>query len=142
MGAVMTKLTLWNNIDLGMVARGAMKPEDVRMETVDALVDTGATQLVLPMDVCQRLGLSWLKPLGVRLADGKPQEVPHAGSIRISILGREMECSAAVMPAGTTPLIGQVQLEVLDLIVDVRSREVRVNPEHPDGPMLYILAVA
>src|SRR5512138_2673315 len=105
MGPVMTKLTLWNNTDLDLVTRGLMKSEDVRMETVDALVDTGATQLVLPMDVCQRLGFSWLKPLAVRLADGKPQEVPHAGSIRISILGREMECDALVMPAGTMPLI-------------------------------------
>ena len=142
MGIVMTKLTLWNSTDLGMVSRGLMKPEDVRTETVDALVDTGATQLVLPMDLCQRLGLSWLKPLAVWLADGKPQQVPHAGSIRVSILGREMECDAAVMPAGTTPLIGQVQLEVLDLIVDARSREVRVNPAHPDGPILLLLAVA
>src|SRR5262245_49904729 len=142
MGIVMTKLTLWNNTDLDNVSRGIMKPEDVRTETVDALVDTGATQLVLPMDLCQRLVFSWLKRLGVRLADGKPQQVPHDGSIRISILGREMECDAFVMPAGTTPLIGQVQLEVLDLIVDARSQEVRGNPANPDGPVLYILAVA
>ena len=138
----MTKLTLWNNTDLDNVSRGLMKPEDVRTETVDALVDTGATQLVLPMDVCQRLGCSWLKPLSVYLADGKPREVPHAGSIRLSILGREMECDAVVMPAGTTALIGQVQLEVLDLIVDARSRDVRVNPAHPDGPIVDLLAVA
>ena len=35
-----------------------------------------------------------------------------------------------------------VKLEVLDLIVDARSREVRVNPAHPDGPILLLLAVA
>ena len=138
----MTKLTLWNNTDLDLVSRGLMKAEDVRTETVEALVDTGATQLVLPMDLCQRLGFSWLKPMTVWLADGKAQQVSHAGSIRLSILGREMECDALVMPAGTRPLIGQVQLEVLDLIVDARSREVRVNPAHPDGPILLLLAVA
>src|SRR6188472_2338540 len=101
MGRVMTKLTLSNNTDLDMVSRGLMRPEDVRTETVDALVDTGATQLVLPMDLCQRLGCSWLKPVAVRLADGKVHEIPHAGSIRVSIIGREMECDALVMPAGT-----------------------------------------
>lgn len=138
----MTKLTLWNNTDLDMVSRGLMKPEEVRSETVNALVDTGATQLVLPMDLCQRLGCSWLKPVEVRLADGKVHEIPHAGSIRVSILGREMECDALVMPAGSRPLIGQVQLEVLDLIVDARSQEVRVNPAHPDAPIIDLLAVA
>src|SRR5262245_46349436 len=142
MGTVMTKVTLWNNVDLGMVARGVMRPEDVRTETVDALVDTGATQLVLPEDLCQRLGLGSLKPVTVWLADGKPQDVPHVGDVRLSILDREMQCDALVMPAGTTPLIGQVQLEVLDLIVDARSREVRVNPAHPEGPILLLLAVA
>jgi hypothetical protein len=35
-----------------------------------------------------------------------------------------------------------VQLEVLDLIVDARSREVRVNPAHPDAPIVDLLAVA
>ena len=138
----MTKLTLWNNTDLDLVSRGIMKAEEVRTEIVDALVDTGATQLVLPIDLCQRLGFSWLKPVTVWLADGKSQQVQHAGSIRLSILGREMECDALVMPAGTTPLIGQVQLEVLDLIVDARSREIRANPAHPDGPILLLLAVA
>lgn len=138
----MTKLTLWNNTDLDNVSRGLMKPEDVRTETVEALVDTGATQLVLPMDLCERLGFSTPKPATVRLADGKVQEIPHAGSIRLSILGREMECDALVMPPGTRALIGQVQLEVLDLIVDARSQEVRANPAHPDAPIIDLLAVA
>src|SRR3954449_1017320 len=142
MGKVMTKLTLWNNTDLDLVSRGMMKPEDVRTETVDALVDTGATPLVLPLDLCRRLGLSTLKPATVRLADGKVQEIPHAGRIRLSILGREMECDALVVPPGTRALIGQVQLEVLDLIVDARSQEVRANPVHPDAPTIDLLAVA
>jgi len=138
----MTKVTLWNNTDLDLVSRGLMNPEDVRTETVEARVDTGATQLVLPMDLCERLGCSWLPPVTVRLADGKVHEIPHAGSIRVRILDRQMECDALVMPAGTRPLIGQVQLEVLDLIVDARSQEVRVNPDHPDAPIIDLLAVA
>ena len=138
----MTKLRLWNNVDLGMVARGLLPAAAVRTEEVDALVDTGATMLVLPADLCQRLAFGILPPRSVTLADGKEKEVPHVGDVRLSILGRDMQCDALVMPAGTTPLIGQVQLEVLDLIVDARSREVRVNPAHPDAPIVDLLAVA
>jgi hypothetical protein len=53
-----------------------------------------------------------------------------------------MTCDALVEAAGTTPLIGQIPLEALDLIVDPKNREVRVNPASPDMPLLDLLAVA
>jgi hypothetical protein len=43
---------------------------------------------------------------------------------------------------GRGALIGQVQLEVLDLVVDARSQEARVNPAPPDVPILDMLGVA
>lgn len=46
-----------------------------------------------------------------------------------------MTCDALVLPAGATALIGQIPLEGLDLIVDPKSREVRVNPLSPDMPL-------
>jgi hypothetical protein len=52
-----------------------------------------------------------------------------------------MVCDALVAPAGSTVLIGQLQLERLDLIVDPGSREVRVNPAHPDG-LLHAMRAA
>ena len=53
----MTKVTLWNNTDLDNAQRGLIRPEDVRTAEIEALVDTGATQMVIPIDVC-------LKPQG------------------------------------------------------------------------------
>jgi hypothetical protein len=53
-----------------------------------------------------------------------------------------MTADALVLPAGATPLIGQLQLEALDLIVDPKSRELRVNPESPDMPLLDLMHVA
>jgi hypothetical protein len=51
-----------------------------------------------------------------------------------------MTSDALVMPAGSPPLIGQVQLEVLDLVVDAKSRDVMVNPASPDMPTLDLMA--
>ncbi len=51
--------------------------------------------------------------------------MPIVGSLKISLLGRDMVCDALVAPVGSTALIGQLQLERLDLIVDPGSREVR-----------------
>ena len=139
---VMTKLTLWNNTDLDLVKRGLMKPEEVRTADLEALVDTGATSLVIPIDVCQRLGLTPGRTVPVQLADGTNRDMTYFGSLRISILGRDMGCDALAAPEGTTALIGQIPLEALDLVVDPRSRDLRTNPAHPDGPLMYALRAA
>ena len=109
----MTKLTLWNNSDLDKVTEGSMRPEDVRTAELDALVDTGATQLVLPIDVCRRLGLRAGRTVPVRLADGTDRQMTYYTSLHISILGRDMSCDALAAPEGTTPLIGQIPFEAL-----------------------------
>jgi clan AA aspartic protease len=142
MGSVMTKVTLWNNTDLDKVAEGTLRPGDVRTAEIEALVDTGATQLVIPIDICRRLGLRPGRTVPVLLADGSEREMTYMTSLHISILGRDMSCDALASPEGTTPLIGQIPLEALDLVVDPRSRDLRTNPAHPDGPMMYALRAA
>jgi clan AA aspartic protease len=99
-------------------------------------VDTGATTLILPADVVEMLGVPELRRVEVRLADGSDRSVPIVGDLRIEILGREMFCDALATPQGSTPLIGQIPLQRLDLVVNPKSRELMTNPLHPDGPLL------
>ena len=99
--------------------------------------------LVLPAAVCRRLGLRFeRKRRKVRYADGRIADVRWVSGLRIDILGREMTCDALVEGARTTALIGQIPLEGLDLIVDPKSRAVRVNPASPDAPLLDLLAAS
>jgi clan AA aspartic protease len=142
MGQVMTKLTLWNNTDLDNAERGLISPNAVRRVEIEALVDTGATMLVIPIDAAQALGLPVLEFLPVKLADTSVREMPVVGSLKIAILGRSMFCDALAAPVGSTALIGQIPLERLDLIVDPKSREVRVNPASPDAPLVYAMRAA
>jgi clan AA aspartic protease len=135
-------VTLWNNTDLDNAERGLIPREAVRTEEIEALVDTGATQLVIPIDICRRLGLRPGRTVPVLLADGTERDMTYMTSLHISILGRDMSCDALASPEGTTPLIGQIPLEALDLVVDPRSRDLRTNPAHPDGPMMYALRAA
>jgi clan AA aspartic protease len=140
MGAVMTKVELWNLTDLEMARRGLLPPEQVRHASIEAMVDTGAMLMAIPEDVALALDLPLLEIRPVILADGTRRPIPKAGGMRIEILGRQMTCDAFVTPAGTTPLIGQIPLEGLDLIVDPGTREVRVASE--DGPRSYLLRLA
>ena len=142
MGRVMTKIKLTNLTDLDKAENGLLPLEKVRNVEIDALVDSGCTMLVLPEDVVARLGLREMRRSTVRYADGRVASVRQVGGLLVEILGRDMTCDALVHPAGTTPLIGQLQLEQLDLVVDARSRQLTVNPAHPDAPLLDILAAS
>ena len=138
----MTKLKLTNNTDFDNAREGLIEPEAVRSITVDALVDTGATMLAIPEEAAEATGLPYWGTRKIRDALGVVTEVPWIGGLRIEILGREMTCDALVLPRGTTPLIGQIPLEGLDLVVDPKSQEVRVNPASPDAPLMDLMRVA
>ena len=138
-GRVTAQVKLTNEADLQYAKRGMVPPDSIRTAQIEALVDTGATMALIPADVVAALALSE-RTRKVRYANGQTEEVPWVGGIRLEVLGREMSCGALVAPAGTTPLLGQLQLEELDLIVDPKSRELRVNPASPDAPLLDLLS--
>jgi clan AA aspartic protease len=141
MGAVMQKIKLTNWFDAERARRGEIAASEVRSLEVEALVDTGATTLILPADLADRLALTVLEERQARLADGSLVPTKRV-SVELEILGREMLTSAYVLPAGTIPLIGQIPLEELDLIVDPRNHSLRPNPAHPDGRIIDILSAA
>src|SRR5262249_24477826 len=114
MGIVMTKLTLENFADRENAASALIQPNQVRRVEVNALVDTGATTLVLPADIATKLGLPFRDRKTARMADGSLSDVARVTGLYIEILGRDMTGDALVVPSGVTPLIGQVQLEMLD----------------------------
>jgi clan AA aspartic protease len=142
MGKIMTKLKLTNNTDYDKAIEGSIPRDAVRWVEVEALVDTGATQLALPEDIVKRLGVPTAGTRRAKDARGITIELAWVGGLRIEILGREMTGDALVLPKGATPLIGQIPLEQLDLIVDPKTREARVNPASPDLPLLDLMMVA
>jgi clan AA aspartic protease len=138
----MQPIQLANNHDEEDVKRGQRRPSEVRALEVQAVADTGATMLVLPADLVNKLGLFPDGYRKVRYADGRIRELPWVSCIRITILGRETVTNALVADPGTTPLVGQIPLEELDLLVDPKSHELRVNPDSPDAPLLDVLSAA
>jgi len=135
----MEKIRLTNDHDFVAAAAGSLDPARVRTIEIEALVDTGATMLMLPADAVERLGLPVRGHRKVRYADHRVEEVPWVGQVKVEIRGREALCSALVGPAGSTALIGQIPLEEMDFVVDPKSRELRPNPASPDAPVLDLL---
>lgn len=138
----MQKIKITNSADVVLAQSGHLPQEQVRSIEIDALIDTGATTLVLPADVVAKMGFALREVRKLRLADGNLIDAPCVTNIRLEICGRDMLTSAYVMPAGSMPLVGQIPLEELDLIVDPKRQSLRPNPEHPDGPVLDALIAA
>ena len=139
MGRVMAKIKLSNNTDLSKANGGLIEGRAVRTVEIEGLVDAGATMLVLPADVVEKLGLVAEGYRTVKDANGQHTKVPRVMGVRVEILGRDMTCDALVDRAGTTALIGQILLTGLDLVVDPKSRDVTVNPASPDSPLMDLL---
>jgi clan AA aspartic protease len=141
MGKVMAKIKLTNSTDMALARRGLLPSDQIRTIEMEGLVDTGATSLVIPLAVAEALGLPEVRRRPVRLADGSVHNFPLVSELHIEILGRDMACDAIAIPASTL-LIGQIPLEMLDLVVDPKSRDLAVNPESPDAPMFDAMSAA
>jgi clan AA aspartic protease len=142
MGKVMETIKLTNDYDFASAQAGSFDPRKVRTLEIEALVDTGATLLMLRADVVERLGLPTRGHRKVRYADARVEEVPWVVGVKLEIRGREAVVSAPVGPIGSMPLIGQIPLEEMDFVVDSKSRELRPNPASPDAPVLDLLGAA
>jgi len=105
---------------------------------VEAVIDTGATMVVLPRDIVEELGLRKMREVKVRYANNKMETKPIYGVVNIELKGRSANLDVLVEEKGSQPLIGQVLLELLDLIVEPKTRKLIPNPASPEMPMMEI----
>ena len=87
-----------------------------RTATLDLLVDTGATLLVVPRSLADQLELAPLRSQAVQTAGGR-REVWPVAEVRLLLDGREVTTPCFIAPGGTA-LLGAVALESLFLAPD------------------------
>jgi predicted aspartyl protease len=138
MGRVLTEATIENLEDLWSAERGLIPQEDARQILVsDALVDTGATLLSLPTRIIRELGLKRTGSKRITSSIG-PGEADMYQAVRLTIQGRSCTMDVMEVPDTVPALIGQLPLEHLDLVVDLRNRVLTGNPAH-GGEHVYEL---
>ena len=108
-----------------------MHPHPDRRERsmdVDFLVDTGATYVVLPPDVVDRLGLEIRMQRRMMLASGE-LGVWGLGDVHLRLNGEEHTTTFLAGPAGSRALFGAYGLELFWLAVDpVHQRLIEAPP--------------
>jgi predicted aspartyl protease len=130
MGKVLVTATIENLEDLFNAEKGVLPRDQVRrVEVPDALVDTGATTLLLPRRMTVPLGL---RPTRTRRARGIGGTVPLTmySAVRLTIQGRDCTLDVGEIADDLPVIIGQVPLELLDWVVDPNGQRLIGNPEH------------
>ncbi len=84
---------------------------------VEALVDTGSSDTVLPRDILERLGITAVDRFAYSLADETIVEY-DVGEAQVRLDGRERTTQVVFGPVGVTPLLGATTLQLFHLGVD------------------------
>ena len=130
MGRVLTEVTIENVKDLYSVELGIIMPDQVRkLSIADALVDTGATLLSIPTRLIQQLGLKRVATKRVTASSGQTEAGMYE-AVRLTIMGRFCTMDVMEVPDSVPVLIGQIPLEHLDFVLDMRDRKLIGNPAH------------
>ena len=128
MGKVTVRIKLTNFVDLAIYNRMASKKKPRQIE-VEALVDTGATRLYLKPSVIKKLGLQRLDAVRSQTTNGEAIRFKYE-PVQLELMGRKENFDVIEIPESVPNLLGQVPLEILDLVVDSKRQKLIPNPAH------------
>jgi predicted aspartyl protease len=138
MGRVTAEAIVENLSDLIQLKKGELSADQVRRVTIsDALVDTGATSFAMPVDLLNQLGLTKRYERRARSVSGT-SVVNVYESVRLTIMGRDMPIDPIELPEGSPVLIGQIPLEMFDLVIDMQQQKLIGNPAHNGEQLLEL----
>lgn len=139
MGRVLAHATIENLSDLWALEEGRTSSASIRrVEVLDALVDTGATTLALPTRLIAELGLRKSYVRNAVTTQGRTS-VNVYEAVRLTLLDRFCTVDVMEVPDEVPVLIGQIPLEMLDLVVDPQGRRLIGNPAHGGEHVLELL---
>jgi clan AA aspartic protease len=127
-GKVIVKIKLTNYGDLVLFNHNATKRKPRQIE-VDSLVDTGATRLYLKPSVIKKLGLQRVDAVRSQTSNGEAVRLKYE-PVQLELMGRKENFDVIEVPESVPNLLGQVPLEVLDLVVDNKRQKLIPNPAH------------
>jgi len=137
MRLVYAEVELVNADDLALNRRGFLADDAIRKISGEALVDSGAYELVISETIKNQLNLAVLERRIAKLADDSERAVEMVGPVEVRFENRSTIVRAMVLPGTTEILLGAIPLEGLDVVVDLRHQRLIVNPAYPNIPSTY-----
>jgi len=94
------------------------------------LVDTGATDSMVPRDELEKVGIRKEGKMAYELADGTVKEYPF-GLVRIEFMGETTAGRVIFGEPGSEPLLGVTALESVGIMVDPANKALKRLPAIP-----------
>ncbi len=136
MGRVVVSALIENLDDLGDERRGLITSEEVRrVEVDDALVDSGASGLLMPKRLVAKLGLTPLRSRDAKTVGGTIT-VQVYRAVRLTLQGRDCVLDVTEVGDELPVLIGQITLESMDWVIDMKGHKLIGNPAHGGEQMI------
>jgi clan AA aspartic protease len=127
-GKVIVKIKLTNLKDI-FLKEASVRRTSPRTIEVESLVDTGATRLYLKPSVIKKMGLLRVDAVRSQTTNGEAIRFKYE-PVQLELMGRKENFDVIEVPESVPNLLGQVPLEVLDLVVDSKRQKLIPNPEH------------
>lgn len=142
MGKVLVRAKIENLEDLFAVHKGLIQLEEARsIEVTDALVDTGASTLMVPKRLISQLGLRYLRTRPGRRLGGSVS-IPMYSTVRLTIEGRDCTLDVGEIGDEFPVLIGQIPLEMMDWVVDPIGQRLIGNPAHGGEQVIEVFCAS
>ena len=123
MGHVNTQLILKNFGDLKRAKKGELPEHEVRQATVTAMVDTGATTLIINKKLFEELGLDVMEEQEITFANDAKEICKLTEPLGIYCNNRFTAMPALVVEDASEVLLGVLPIEGMDLMVDTVSQK-------------------
>jgi len=123
MGYVNTRITLKNIYDVKQARKGNLPEDKIRQATVDVMVDTGASMLVINEPIFQQLGLDVMEEQETTFANDTKEICKVTEPVIIKWEDRSTTMPALVVANVPDMLLGVLPLEGMDLIVDTVNQK-------------------
>jgi len=135
-GKVIVSARIENLFDIEEVFKGQISEDQVRrLEVDDAMVDTGATLVSMPMRLIEQLGLKRIKTAHARTAIGlMPFGIYE--QVKWTIQGRDCEVRVMEVADEYAVSIGKMPLALLDFVVNPLGQKLVGNPDHGGDYMI------
>lgn len=95
---------------------------------IEAVVDSGATMLVLPESLVRELNFPKIRKQTGKYANEETAERDIVWGVEVEVCGRVGVFEAIVEPKKKYALLGAIVMETLDLIIEPRGLEIYPNP--------------
>ncbi len=130
MGLIYANVELINGVDLVLAQRHIIGEDEVKRMNVKMLVDTGSIMLAINENIQEIMQFPVIERRIVRLANSYIAEYDVVSPVEIRFKNRQTTCRAIILPGDSSPLLGAIPLEDMDVIIHPTREELIVNPEH------------